>query len=253
MNQAQSSEFLKGKLDFTPHRMMCYIRSRARISSNEDIEDILQNALIMVVKYFDLSHKDANLSLYCLGACNKAIAQNLERYHKMQLAKRKDKVLDKTSSQVLGKQYQTDADGNSYTVQTLQGESTISSEESGRRGFSTISLDSMFDSNEDRSSEDVIGENQGFGSSKNQILDPADKSLLNDLITQILELLPSKVHQTCFILKYVQGYRREDLISCLKMDARSIDTIDKKIVRTLKAFKENLDKEDINIIRGSKK
>jgi len=48
-------------------------------------------------------------------------------------------------------------------------------------------------------------------------------------------------------LKYVEGYKREDLISCLKMDPKSIDTVDKKIVRTLKAFKEKMDKDEARI------
>src|SRR5271156_3799312 len=91
MNNQESRTFLKGEMAFTPQRMMRYIRSRARISTDEDIEDILQNSLILVTGHFDPSHPEANLSLYCLGACNKAIAQNLERYHKIQLKKRSDK------------------------------------------------------------------------------------------------------------------------------------------------------------------
>src|SRR6185295_6162835 len=88
MNSKESRAFLKGEMAFTPQRMMRYIRSRARLSTDEDIEDILQNALILVTQHFDPSHPDANLALYCLGACNKAIAQNLERYHKVVLKKR---------------------------------------------------------------------------------------------------------------------------------------------------------------------
>src|SRR5437870_6879820 len=88
MNNKESRAFLKGEMSFTPQRMMRYIRSRARLSTDEDIEDILQNALILVSQHFDPSHPDANLALYCLGACNKAIAQNLERYHKVVLKKR---------------------------------------------------------------------------------------------------------------------------------------------------------------------
>src|SRR6185369_16172457 len=92
MNKAESRAFLKGEMAFTPQRMMRYIRSRARLATDEDIEDILQNALILVTQHFDPSHPDAKLALYCLGACNKAIAQNLERYHKVVLRKREDKL-----------------------------------------------------------------------------------------------------------------------------------------------------------------
>jgi DNA-directed RNA polymerase specialized sigma24 family protein len=94
MNNKESRAFLKGEMDFTPQRMMRYIRSRARIATDEDIEDILQNALVLVTKHFDPSHPEAKLAPYCLGACNKAIAQNLERYHKMALKKREAKVDD---------------------------------------------------------------------------------------------------------------------------------------------------------------
>jgi hypothetical protein len=45
----------------------------------------------------------------------------------------------------------------------------------------------------------------------------------------------------------VEGFKREDLISCLKMDPKSIDTVDKRIVRALKAFKEKLDKDEARI------
>lgn len=77
--------------------------------------------------------------------------------------------------------------------------------------------------------------------------DPAVKALINDLIEQILAELPTQLHRTCFLLKYVEGHKREDLISCLKMDPKSIDTVDKKIVRTLKAFKEKLDRDEARI------
>src|SRR3990167_885440 len=90
MNPQQSRAFLKGEMEFSPSRMMRYIRSRARLSTDEDVEDILQNALILVTRHFNPGHPDANLALYCLGACNKAIAQNLERYHKVQLKKREE-------------------------------------------------------------------------------------------------------------------------------------------------------------------
>ena len=77
--------------------------------------------------------------------------------------------------------------------------------------------------------------------------DPAVKALINDLIEQVMADLPSQLHRTCFLLKYVEGYKREDLISCLKMDPKSIDTVDKKIVRTLKAYKEKLDRDEARI------
>src|ERR1700734_545589 len=91
MNDKESRAFLRGEMSFTPQRMMRYIRSRARLATDEDVEDILQNALVLVTGHFDPSHPEANLALYCLGACNKAIAQNLERYHKVVLKKREDK------------------------------------------------------------------------------------------------------------------------------------------------------------------
>ncbi|HND68772.1 MAG TPA: hypothetical protein PL112_18355, partial [Candidatus Obscuribacter sp.] len=90
MNNKESRAFLKGEMEFTPQRMMRYIRSRARLATSEDIEDILQNALVLVTQHFDPGHPDAKLALYCMGACNKAIAQNLERYHKISLKKRGD-------------------------------------------------------------------------------------------------------------------------------------------------------------------
>lgn len=88
MNDKEARRFLKGEMDFSPQRMMRYIRSRARLATDEDVEDILQTALVLVIKHFDPNHPDAKLALYCLGACNKAIAQNLERYHKVVLRKR---------------------------------------------------------------------------------------------------------------------------------------------------------------------
>src|SRR5271168_2014178 len=91
MNANESRAFLRGEMGFTPQRMMRYIRSRARLATDEDVEDILQNALMLVTQHFDPGHPDANLSLYCLGACNKAIAQNLERYHKVKLKRRDEK------------------------------------------------------------------------------------------------------------------------------------------------------------------
>ncbi len=47
--------------------------------------------------HFDPGHPDAKLAPYCLGArCNKAIAQNLERYHKVALKRRADKDKEKS-------------------------------------------------------------------------------------------------------------------------------------------------------------
>src|SRR6185437_14658913 len=110
----------------------------------------------------------------------------------------------------------------------------------------TASLDSFFDEEDGRNAEDVLGlEYRLSGSTADE--DPASRALLKDLIQQILQQLPEGIHRTCFLLKYVQGYKREDLIECLKMDAKSIDTVDKKIVRTLKAFKEKMDKEESRV------
>ncbi len=250
MNQAQSHDFLTGKLSYTPQRMLAYIRSRARISTKEDTEDILQNALILVVKYFDSSRSDANLSSFCLGACNKAIAQNIERYHKMNV-RNTDKSKNDFNEDALTTV--EDSEGDSYiddsgsNVKILKSTNT-SSKVSKFGGYNTVSLDSMFDSDEHKSYEDIIGQDHSLN--RNHTQDPLNKTMLNDLIAAILLELPSKIHQTCFVLKYVHGYKREDIIACLKMDAKSIDTIDKKIVRTLKAFKEKIDRQETNILRG---
>jgi DNA-directed RNA polymerase specialized sigma24 family protein len=244
MNGPESKSFLRGEMNFTPQRMMRYIRSRARLSTDEDIEDILQTALILVTKHFDPSHADANLSLYCLGACNKAIAQNLERYHKVVLRKRTDKVIEQLplaqaigSAEVVfeGKAVQASryAPAQAFTEQSVNGSQ-----------WRTQSLDSMFDPEDGRQAEDLFGWEYSFLSGDRQGEDPAKKALLNDLINQILAILPEQIHRTCFLLKYVEGYKREDLISCLKMDPKSIDTVDKRIVRALKAFKEKLDESE---------
>ncbi len=236
-------------MDFTPQRMMRYIRSRARLATDEDIEDILQNALVMVSQHFDPSHPEANLALYCLGACNKAIAQNLERYHKVKLRKRADKrqeedekrssveVTVASSSQVM--------DGEIMLVKTVAPGKSFD-ETTATSQYRTTSLDSMFDRDDGRSPEDMFGWEYGVVGNKEN-LDPASRALINDLIDQILKELPPGIHRTCFLLKYVEGYKREDLISCLKMEAKSIDTVDKKIVRTLKAFKAKLDKDELCI------
>lgn len=235
-------------MEFTPQRMMRYIRSRARLSTDEDIEDILQNALILVTQHFDPTHPDANLALYCLGACNKAIAQNLERYHKVVLKKKDDSTkpvevtVDRSEP---GREMLYD--GTNMQVKTLVPGKTFDDEVAASGGqFRTTSLDTLFDDEDGRSAEDIFGwEYKLAGGSIDE--DPAAKALIKDLINQVLNELPVGIHRTCFLLKYVQGYKREDLISCLKMDPKSIDTVDKKIVRTLKAFKEKLDRDEARI------
>lgn len=246
MKQKEARAFLKGEMDFTPTRMMRYIRSRARLATDEDIEDILQNALVLVTTHFDPSHPDANLALYCLGACNKAIAQNLERYHKVQL-KKKDtsKPLIRASEITQGEDERV-FEGQSMQVKTLSGGKTFDEESASTGQFRTTSLDSLFDEDDGRSAEDVFGWEYSLTSGRDSD-DPAGQALLKDLINRVMKELPPGIHRTCFLLKYVQGYKREDLISCLKMDAKSIDTVDKKIVRTLKAFKERLEKEESRI------
>lgn len=233
-------------MDFTPQRMMRYIRSRARLATDEDVEDILQNALVLVCQHFDPAHPDANLSLYCLGACNKAIAQNLERYHKVVLKKRdaKEKAAAERSVEVGVAAGDVTVDGESMPLKTFSPAKTFDDEPSTSSQWRTTSLDSMFDEDDGRSAEDVFGWEYNFLAGDSETHDPASRALINDLIEQVLAELPGGIHRTCFILKYVEGYKREDLISCLKMDPKSIDTVDKKIVRTLKAFKEKLDKEE---------
>jgi DNA-directed RNA polymerase specialized sigma24 family protein len=246
MNSQESRAFLKGEMEFSPSRMLRYIRSRARLSTDEDVEDILQNALILVTQHFDPSHPDANLALYCLGACNKAIAQNLERYHKVVLRKREDSRHVERQKATAEKEREGDFEGELMSVKTLSPGKAFDEEPHGGGQFRTTSLDSFFDEEDGRSAEDVLGiEYRLAGSSADE--DPASRALLKDLIQQILQQLPEGIHRTCFLLKYVQGYKREDLIECLKMDPKSIDTVDKKIVRTLKAFKEKMDKEESRV------
>jgi DNA-directed RNA polymerase specialized sigma24 family protein len=248
MNQREAKAFLRGEMEFTPQRMMRYIRSRARLSTDEDIEDILQNALVLATQHFDPSHPDANLALYCLGACNKAIAQNLERYHKVILKKKSEQ-----NQQVEVAKERTEAqremafDGTSMQVKTLTPGKTFDEEVSSGTGqFRTTSLDTLFDDEDGRTADDIFGlESKLAGSGIDD--DPAARALINDLIQQVMNELPEGIHRTCFVLKYVEGYKREDLISCLKMDPKSIDTVDKKIVRTLKAFKEKLDRDEARI------
>lgn len=304
MNNKESRAFLKGEMDFTPQRMMRYIRSRARIATDEDIEDILQNALVLVTKHFDPSHPEAKLAPYCLGACNKAIAQNLERYHKVALKKREPKADAPTGAAAAGKSgaaaakssaedvheddhidtdFELDedqqdvaeaakkaaaaaasarmaaaaaslqanasaataeVDGSVMMVKTLAPGKSFDEVASTTSQYRTTSLDSMFDEDDSRSADDVLGGDNLLASGSAFFRDPAARALINDLVERILAELPSGIHRTCFVLKYVEGYKREDLIACLKMDAKSIDTIDKRIVRTLKAFKDKMDQEE---------
>ena len=289
MNNKESRAFLKGEMDFTPQRMMRYIRSRARIATDEDIEDILQNALVLVTKHFDPSHPEAKLAPYCLGACNKAIAQNLERYHKVALKKREAKPEAATAAkagsevgsgddhididfevdddqkdvaeaakkaaaaaasarmaaQVANSQASaTEVDGSVMMLKTLAPGKSFDEVASTTSQYRTTSLDSMFDEDDNRSADDVLGSDSVVGSSGSTSRDPAARALINDLVERILAELPAGIHRTCFVLKYVEGYKREDLIACLKMDAKSIDTIDKRIVRTLKAFKDKMDQQE---------
>ncbi len=242
MNDREARKFLKGEMDFSPQRMMRYIRSRARLATDEDVEDILQTALVLVIKHFDPNHPDAKLALYCLGACNKAIAQNLERYHKVILRKRADANQNKERrTETVYSNQEASFDGQSMKLSTLAPGKTFVEDDTPSSQWRTTSLDSLFDEDDGRSAEDVFGWEYGMSGSKDS--DPAKKALLNDLIDQILNELPPGIHRTCFMLKYVQGYKREDLISCLKMDAKSIDTVDKKIVRTLRAFKERMERD----------
>ena len=253
MNNQESKAFLRGEMSFTPERMMRYIRSRARLATSEDIEDIVQNALIMVTKNFDPSHPDANISLYCLGACNKAIAQNLERYHKVKLRKRSERQAEEdekrknTAGVQVGASRQSEVfEGEMMTVQALNPGKSFDETPSSTSKYRTTSLDSMFDDEDGRTAEDVIGWDQSVISTS-ETSSPAERAMINDLVDLILEELPAGIHRTCFVLKYVQGYKREDLISCLKMEPKSIDTVDKKIVRTLKAFKARLDKDEAKL------
>lgn len=234
-------------MDFTPQRMMRYIRSRARLATDEDIEDILQNALVLVTTHFDPSHPEANLALYCLGACNKAIAQNLERYHKVVLKKRDDSKNAKRPVELAVSSGELSMEGQSMTVRKFAPAKSFEEESSSSSQWRTTSLDSMFDEEDGRSPEEIFGWEYSFLSGDRQSNDPAARALINDLIEQILTTLPEQIHRTCFLLKYVEGYKREDLIACLKMDPKSIDTVDKRIVRTLKAFKERLDKDEARI------
>jgi DNA-directed RNA polymerase specialized sigma24 family protein len=279
MNNKESRAFLKGEMDFTPQRMMRYIRSRARIATDEDIEDILQNALVLVTKHFDPSHPEAKLAPYCLGACNKAIAQNLERYHKMALKKREAKVdvdhidtdfevdddqkdvpeaAKKAAAAAASARMANQAallqanaaattaevDGSVMMVKTLAPGKSFDEAASTTSQYRTTSLDSMFDEDDSRSADDVLGADNVLASGSSFFRDPAARALINDLVERILAELPAGIHRTCFVLKYVEGYKREDLIACLKMDAKSIDTIDKRIVRTLKAFKDKMDQQE---------
>jgi DNA-directed RNA polymerase specialized sigma24 family protein len=247
MNQIESRTFLKGQMPFTPQRMMRYIRSRARLATDEDIEDILQTALMLVVQHFDPSHPSANLALYCLGACNKAIAQNLERYHKVVLRKRADtkKNADVNNTTNITKETkETSFEGKATRVTILESSKGFTEEpaQTDINQWRTVSLDSLFDEDDSRQPEELFGFEYNV-LAKSSKEDFSYKVFLNDLIKQVLNELPEGIHRTCFILKYVQGYKREDLISCLKVEAKCIDTVDKKIVRTLATFRDKLAKD----------
>jgi DNA-directed RNA polymerase specialized sigma24 family protein len=252
MNNKESRAFLRGEMDFTPQRMMRYIRSRARLATDEDIEDILQNALVLVTLHFDPAHPEAKLAPYCLGACNKAIAQNLERYHKVSLRKREvEEPAEQAAAKAKAKAgaaasevAAAELDGTIMTVKTLTPGKSFDEAPSTTSQYRTTSLDSMFDEDDSRTADDVFGFDCNVLASGGDGRDPASRAILNDLVERIMAELPSPMHRTCFVLKYVEGYKREDLIECLKMDAKSIDTIDKKIVRTLKAFKDKMDQDD---------
>jgi len=249
MNEKQSRTFLREDMDFTPQRMMRYIRSRARLATDEDIEDILQNALLMVTQHFDPTHPDANLALYCLGACNKAIAQNLERYHKVKLKRRDEKKKEESTNSVevrVNSSSIKEVDGEVMTVKSITPGQSFDEKPSTTSQYRTTSLDSMFDEEDGRNADDIFGLEYSVLSSGSDS-SPDSRALINNLIEQVLQELPPGIHRTCFILKYVEGYKREDLIECLKMEPKSIDTIDKKIVRTLKAFKAKLDKDEARI------
>jgi DNA-directed RNA polymerase specialized sigma24 family protein len=247
MNSKESKAFLRGEMNFTPQRMMRYIRSRARLATDEDIEDILQNALVLVSQHFDPSHPEANLSLYCLGACNKAIAQNLERYHKVILKKRDATAAERPVQAGIASEGEGSFEGHAVTVKSYAAGQSFTEQPGGTSQWRTTSLDSMFDEDDGRSAEDIFGWEYNVLGSSSQGHDPAEKALMSDLIDRILAELPEQIHRTCFLLKYVEGYKREDLISCLKMEPKSIDTVDKRIVRTLKAFKEKMDKDEARI------
>jgi hypothetical protein len=183
-----------------------------------------------------------------LGACNKAIAQNLERYHKVVLKKRDPDAKNRPRVLPVGvSSSETEMDGQAMKVTGLAPGKSFDDSPTNVSQWRTTSLDSMFDEDDGRNPEDVLGWELSVLSGDSETSDPAVKALINDLIEQILAELPSQLHRTCFLLKYVEGHKREDLISCLKMDPKSIDTVDKKIVRTLKAFKEKLDRDEARI------
>src|SRR5277367_1324477 len=174
MNANESRAFLRGEMGFTPQRMMRYIRSRARLATDEDVEDILQNALMLVTQHFDPGHPDANLSLYCLGACNKAIAQNLERYHKVVLKKR-DASSEKKPQEVSVGAVDVQFEGETVTVKKYAPSQTFSEQPGSSAQWRTTSLDSMFDEEDGRSAEDLFGWEYNFLSSGRQGEDPAKK------------------------------------------------------------------------------
>lgn len=142
---------------------------------------------------------------------------------------------------------QAELDGAVVTVKTLSPGKSFDETPSTTSQYRTTSLDTMFDDDDGRSADDLFGGDMNVLASGGGGSDPAGRALINDLVDLVMAELPSQLHRTCFVLKYVEGYKREDLIECLKMDAKSIDTIDKKIVRTLKAFKDKLDQDEARI------
>jgi hypothetical protein len=188
-------------MDFTPQRMMRYIRSRARLATDEDIEDILQNALLMVTQHFDPTHPDANLALYCLGACNKAIAQNLERYHKVKLKRRDEKKEESTNSVEVRVNSSSikEVDGEVMTVKSMTPAQSFDEKPSTTSQYRTTSLDSMFDEEDGRNADDIFGLEYSVLSSGSDS-SPDSRALINNLIEQVLQELPPGIHRTCFIL-----------------------------------------------------
>jgi DNA-directed RNA polymerase specialized sigma24 family protein len=165
----------------------------------------------------------------------------------VQLRKRSEKKEVERAVEIGALTSETVQDGESMRRTTFAAGKGFSEESSTSNQWRTTSLDSMFDEDDGRSAEDIYGWEYNFLSGNREGSDPANKALINDLIEQILALLPEPIHRTCFVLKYVEGYKREDLISCLKMDPKSIDTVDKRIVRALKAFKDKLDQDEARI------
>src|SRR5262245_60642484 len=101
-------------------------------------------------------------------------------------------------------------EGANMPVKTLVPGKTFDDEAATGAGqFRTTSLDTLFDDEDGRSADDIFGvEYKLAGGGPDE--DPAAKALIKDLIQQIMNELPPGIHRTCFVLKYVQGYKRED-------------------------------------------